>query len=941
MINSILNKLKDKTFRKKMGQSFVEYAIILGMLGIIVGTCSYQLYKSSKHNFYYGLLPTNQQNIDLPKGPDGQNGWFNDAYSGQVALVCEIENKIERVDDEGFVYYEYIVEAGQEVYCYDNSVNAVRNSWSKKYQEFSLSYNETKTLPLTIWDEYGVKYSTYAVITTNPREIETVAEKPIAKIMLNPEDDRYAEGDMINASASASQGYKGQPITDYEWKISDIYMGKKNPDDEKEVRLVQDDELGVNTANVTVKVVYEPNIESRARGTLTEVSVYPKGTRYIRLRVKSGGIWSDWTQKTLYVAENSRPIAVITSNVASPAGQPTKLNIIANNKFKVFNNKSYDPDFVELNGMIDLETSDEYLDNNKYVVNTNASTWTQAEANCRADGGHLATISSGDEQSLILNLIQETGMYDYWYIGGVKDTTDETWGWLTGETFSWTRWAYARPDGGPSSNEKYIAMYRNGQDQIVAGAWEDVTGTEQVGYVCEYEGAISTSIPNGITTFQWRLYKEINGVYTLDDPTPGSLVGEYALNEQIVDDQGFINLSDVGQYFLALRVQDEEGIWSAWPDPNDVTNYETTSYKYISVKMENLPPSLSLVSSPLPVDGEIKGTIATEYRFTPTIVHPEDADPLKEEHYMPTDYQDGYFTWIVRRPDGTIFDSGEVYDTSNDIELEKLGISGTFTIELKVCDASGAWSDTIIYTIKVIFATNYETTVKTDTFTMAELPQIPSWTCAELANNNGGCVRIVGDDISYSQTYSGNLIDLNFNFLAYGISFRYVDFSTNALVKFAKGYDETNDPGHTNLISYSTLDGRYSNTAVSDSYHPEYTLSAYWDDLYFGSPSGFTQEQKDQRLKYWVDNENQRLLIEYRNIGRYSSCYNCTDFNATVVISAAGYIDVYYLGEASWATGSSATIGIKGPSSKYTQYANGASNTVPKYTKLTFTPSEY
>ena len=359
--------------------------------------------------------------------------------------------------------------------------------------------------------------------------------------------------------------------------------------------------------------------------------------------------------------------------------------------------------------------------------------------------------------------------------------------------------------------------------------------------------------------------------------------------------------------------------------------------------MENLAPKLTLTSSPLPVDGEIKGTIATEYVFTPTITHPEKADPNYVEHYMPSDYTFGYFTWIVRKPDGSIFDEGEARNPDEPIKLEKLGISGNFTIEIKVCDASGKWSDLIVYNIKVIFATNYDATITKSTFTVGSQPKIPydtSSNCNALKAAGGGCVQISGDDTYYSSGRSGTIenkfVDMGFNFLAYGISFRYIDFSTNGLLTFAAGYDESSDPSHSNLTHYSTCVSTFSNSAITSV--PKYTLSAYWDDLYFGNSAN--------RLQYWADEANQRIIIEYKNLGHYSGSHGGTSFNMTIVISAAGYIDIYYIspthtGYSGGNNGGSATIGIKGPdNNKTSSYSYNLSNAVTAGTKLTFTPIE-
>ena len=227
MLNKFFKKIKNKVLLKKIGQSFTEYAIILGLLGIVVGYGTTQLYEASRHNFYYGVLSTNQQDIKLPEGPDGVHGNYDTNLLGKAELICEISN-VEDSNAETIVYY---VEPGQEVYCYDNSINALRNNWSKKYVEFSLAKNETKELSLTIWDSYGISYTDKAIIKTiqsNSIDFSDTMSKPIANIVLNPQEAQYGNGSIINVSSAGSLGLNRdkESISAYQWRIVDVYLAE-------------------------------------------------------------------------------------------------------------------------------------------------------------------------------------------------------------------------------------------------------------------------------------------------------------------------------------------------------------------------------------------------------------------------------------------------------------------------------------------------------------------------------------------------------------------------------------------------------------------------------------------------------------------------------------------------------------------------------------------
>ncbi|HEX2746459.1 MAG TPA: protein kinase, partial [Verrucomicrobiales bacterium] len=63
--------------------------------------------------------------------------------------------------------------------------------------------------------------------------------------------------------------------------------------------------------------------------------------------------------------------------------------------------------------------------------------WTEADATCRALGGHLATVDSEAENDFIYQTM--AAEYVCWL--GARRHADSTWRWTTGEPFEWTRWA--------------------------------------------------------------------------------------------------------------------------------------------------------------------------------------------------------------------------------------------------------------------------------------------------------------------------------------------------------------------------------------------------------------------------------------------------------------------------------------------------------------------
>lgn len=116
----------------------------------------------------------------------------------------------------------------------------------------------------------------------------------------------------------------------------------------------------------------------------------------------------------------------------------------------------------------------------QYKIFYDTLTWKEAKAACEAKGGHLATITSEEEQQK-LNLYN-AGNHNLW-IGGCKNAEGQ-WCWVTGEPWEYENWGDGEPNN--SSNvvegENCVAMWPE--------KWNDLANGniyEQSGYICEWE----------------------------------------------------------------------------------------------------------------------------------------------------------------------------------------------------------------------------------------------------------------------------------------------------------------------------------------------------------------------------------------------------------------------------------------------------------------------
>jgi hypothetical protein len=119
--------------------------------------------------------------------------------------------------------------------------------------------------------------------------------------------------------------------------------------------------------------------------------------------------------------------------------------------------------------------------------------WDAAEESCESFGGHLATITSREEQEAVNGLLDYGTRNSYW-IGGEREPSGN-WSWVTGEDFSYSNWC------DPVAVESSIVVYR--EDDALKkgygkGVWNDLDrggilpgekffGVENIGAICEWD----------------------------------------------------------------------------------------------------------------------------------------------------------------------------------------------------------------------------------------------------------------------------------------------------------------------------------------------------------------------------------------------------------------------------------------------------------------------
>ncbi|MCX6583304.1 MAG: C-type lectin domain-containing protein [Candidatus Aminicenantes bacterium] len=126
--------------------------------------------------------------------------------------------------------------------------------------------------------------------------------------------------------------------------------------------------------------------------------------------------------------------------------------------------------------------------------------WHQAKAYCESLGGHLATITSAEENNFVyLNVVVNplSQVLECW-LGATDEEYESIWKWVTGETWNYTNWGYGEPNSW-QGNEDYLTIFTTVESQRFS-KWNDRGNNYNYSTICEWEAekqTITVTSPNG------------------------------------------------------------------------------------------------------------------------------------------------------------------------------------------------------------------------------------------------------------------------------------------------------------------------------------------------------------------------------------------------------------------------------------------------------------
>ena len=183
-------------------------------------------------------------------------------------------------------------------------------------------------------------------------------------------------------------------------------------------------------------------------------------------------------------------------------------------------------------------------------------TWHQAEEYCEKNGGHLATITSEQEQKFVADLVSAGDKNLYW-LGGSDIDLDGNWEWITNEPWTCSYWTEGNPDN-DGGDQMYLQMFRiwtlgfwndqNEKEPVTDFAWN--FQLKYVGFVCEWENAASLN-NNSMNPPKRSLQKK-----TIDFKRTQTVEGIALRNEISSDNTVCCSNAVKGDEYLLLVVKD-------------------------------------------------------------------------------------------------------------------------------------------------------------------------------------------------------------------------------------------------------------------------------------------------------------------------------------------------------------------------------------------------
>lgn len=152
-------------------------------------------------------------------------------------------------------------------------------------------------------------------------------------------------------------------------------------------------------------------------------------------------------------------------------------------------------------------------DSEYWVVSGNRISWNDAKSGAEAQGGHLAAVTSVEEQRFIQDSLLSGHRGEFWL--GAFQSEDpglsapkDNWNWVTGESWDYSNWYRTEANNAGNRDEKYLGIWSK-----QGWHWNDEGHLGNIkGYVVEKS---LNNAPTPVPAAIWLLGAGLAGVFGL------------------------------------------------------------------------------------------------------------------------------------------------------------------------------------------------------------------------------------------------------------------------------------------------------------------------------------------------------------------------------------------------------------------------------------------
>ena len=208
-----------------------------------------------------------------------------------------------------------------------------------------------------------------------------------------------------------------------------------------------------------------------------------------------------------------------------------------------------------------------------YALYDGEMSWDLAQSLCEMENGHLVTITSTEENTVVKSLL-EAGAGDGYWIGARNDDINnyeiagKEYRWVTGEAFSYSDWFAGEPNGmGSAASREHFAEVR----KSYGSQWNDVPHTTKNGFILELDVSKFAPVATGSFAGNQYLIFDENITWTEANDYCKSIGGHLATISSTEEDEMLSELlsQSAGRKWYYIGASEDSGKWT-WCDGTEV-----------------------------------------------------------------------------------------------------------------------------------------------------------------------------------------------------------------------------------------------------------------------------------------------------------------------------------------------------------------------------------